>query len=241
MLRLMWALEHEPLELEPLTGPAAGVPCPRFMIIAIDGPAASGKSTVAKTLAAQLGSFFLDTGAMYRAVTLRALAASLELEDEDACGHLAERLELRFQEEGGILIDGEPGEPAIRSAEVNRGVSIVAAHPRVRRAVVAIQRAIARGGDVVAEGRDTTTVVFPEADHKFFLIASPEERGRRRAAQEGHPERAAQYAMDLARRDRMDSEREDSPLRQAEDAVRIDTDALSAEEVVAKMLEHVRP
>lgn len=209
------------------------------MIIAIDGPAASGKSTVAQQVAARLGLTFLDTGAMYRAVTLRAQAAGLDVEDGDACGALAERLELRFDAEGRVLIDGEPGEPAIRSAEVNQDVSAVAAHPRVRRAVVAVQRAIGRGSSIVAEGRDTTTVVFPEADHKFFLIASPEERGRRRAEQEGQPERAAQYARDLARRDELDSSRADSPLRQAEDAIRVETDALTADEVVERLLHHV--
>ena len=123
---------------------------------------------------------------------------------------------------------------------MNRDVSSVAAHPRVRRAVVAVQRAIGRGRSLVAEGRDTTTVVFPEAEHKFFMVASSEERGRRRAQQEGHPERAAQYARALARRDECDSSRADSPLRQAEDAIRVETDALTADEVVERLLSHVQ-
>ena len=210
------------------------------MIIAIDGPAASGKSTVAKRVAAQLGVPFLDTGAMYRAVTLRAQAAGIDPADGEACGALAERLELRFDEAGRILIDGEPGEPHIRGARVERDVSAVSAHSRVRRAVVAIQRAIGRGQSIVAEGRDTTTVVFPDAEHKFFLVASPDERGRRRAEQEGYPARAAQYALELARRDALDSSRADSPLREAPDAVRVDTDALTAEEVVERLLEQIQ-
>ncbi|MDA1264526.1 MAG: (d)CMP kinase [Planctomycetota bacterium] len=209
------------------------------MIIAIDGPAASGKSTVAQRVAAALGVRFLDTGSMYRAVTWRVQVRDLDVSDEDACGAVAEGLELTFDAAGRIQLDGEPGEPHIRSAEVNRDVSVVAAHPRVRRAVVAMQRAIARGYSVVAEGRDTTTIVFPEAEHKFFLIASPLERARRRAEQEGAPERTAQYVRDLARRDELDSTRADSPLREAEDAMRIDTDGRTVDEVVTQVLEHI--
>jgi cytidylate kinase len=210
------------------------------MIIAIDGPAASGKSTVARRVAEHLGARFLDTGSMYRAVTLRAQEQGLDLEDGQACGQMAEGLALSFDGRGEVLIDGEPGEPEIRSQAVNRDVSVVAAHPRVRRAVVAVQRAIARGQSVVAEGRDTTTVVFPEASHKFFLVASPLERARRRAEQEGAPEKAAQYARDLARRDELDAGRADSPLRQADDAVRIDTEGLTPEEVVGLVLAEIR-
>lgn len=209
------------------------------MIIAIDGPAGAGKSTVARRVAEALGIRFLDTGAMYRAVTLRAREAGLDPRDDGACGALAERLDLAFDEAGAIRIDGEPGEPHIRSEGVNRDVSDVSALPRVRRAVVAKQRALAGEGSLVAEGRDTTTVVFPDADHKFYLDASPEERARRRALQEGRPERRAELTQEMAERDRKDSSRVDSPLLCAEDAVRIDTDGLDLDGVVRRLLAHV--
>ena len=210
------------------------------MILAIDGPAASGKSTVARRLAAALGATFLDTGAMYRAVTLQALEQGIDPSDGERLGELAESLQLTFDREGRIRIDGRPGEPAIRSARVTGAVSLVAAHPRVRRAVVALQRALGRGADLVAEGRDTTTVVFPEADYKFYLVASPAERARRRALEEGEPERVEEYERELTRRDHLDSTRKDSPLREAPDAVRIDTDGLSVDQVVERILEEVR-
>ncbi len=216
-----------------------GTPLP--MIVAIDGPAASGKSTAAKRVAEALGALFLDTGAMYRAVTLRVLGEGLDPGDGDACGALAEELDLRFDRHGRIQVDGLAGEPGIRSEEVTRNVSRVAALPRVRRALVATQRAMARAGSVVAEGRDTATVVFPGAEHKFFLVASPEERGRRRATEEGRPERAAEYARDLAERDKLDITRDDSPLRQADTAVRIETDDLTVDQVVERLLAHIQP
>ncbi len=209
------------------------------MIIAIDGPAASGKSTVARALARHLHLTFLDTGAMYRAVTLGVLAEGLDPRDASACTHVAAITELAFDDQGRVLIDGQPGEPAIRSAEVTAAVSSVAAHPGVRAAIVPKQQAIAAVRGAVAEGRDTTTVVFPAADHKFFLIASPLERGRRRALELGEPERAAEYAAEIESRDRIDSNREHSPLRQAEDATRVDTDGLSPEQVCQLLLRHV--
>ena len=160
--------------------------------------------------------------------------------DADACSAIAAGLELGFDADGHVLIAGKPGEPAIRSSVVTGMVSFVAAHPGVRRAIVPKQREIAERSGVVAEGRDTTTVVFPNADHKFFLLASAGERARRRASEEGHPERAADIEIDIERRDRLDSERKDSPLRQAEDAVLIQTDASSPEEVLAEILKAVR-
>lgn len=211
----------------------------RRMIVAIDGPAASGKSTVARALAARLGLSFLDTGAMYRAVTVAALERGIDPADGEACARIASELDLRFDEEGRILIDGEPGEPRIRGPEVDAHVSVVAAHSSVRRALVPMQREAAAAG-AVAEGRDTTTVVFPAADHKFFLIASPSERARRRARQEGHPEREGEYARALERRDRLDSTRGDSPLRRGDDTELIETDGLAPEEVVDRLVARVR-
>lgn len=211
------------------------------MIIAIDGPAGSGKSTVARRLAAALGLTFLDTGAMYRAVTLAALERGVEPMDEAGCGELARLLRLEFDADGRIRIDGKPGEPAIRSDEVTRWVSAVSAHPRVRGAIVPQQRAQAdRGLGIVAEGRDIGTVVFPRADFKFFLTASAEERARRRSLEKHEPERFHEFLADIQRRDHHDSTRHDSPLKQANDARLVDTDDLGVDGVVAQLLEVIR-
>jgi len=211
------------------------------MIIALDGPAGVGKSSVARALARALDFFFLDTGAMYRAVTLVALERGLAPHDGEACAALARSLRLDFDAQGRIRIDGRAGEPAIRSSDVTAHVSEVSAHAGVREAIVAEQRALAeRSKGVVAEGRDTTTVVFPRATFKFYLDASPAERARRRARQEHALERVQEIQADLERRDRHDSSRAHSPLRAAEDAVRIETDGLELEGVVARILAHVR-
>jgi cytidylate kinase len=211
------------------------------MIIAMDGPAGAGKSTVARRVAAALGLTFLDTGAMYRAVTLAVLERGAQPDDADACAALARDLALDFDASGRIRIDGRPGEPEIRSERVTRLVSIVSAHPGVRRAIAARQRELGeRPPGVVAEGRDTTTVVFPDADHKFFLTASPEERARRRAAEEGTPERAGEIRRELERRDELDSRRAHSPLVRSPQAVLVDTDRLTVDEAVAAILAAVR-
>jgi len=214
------------------------------MIIAIDGPAGAGKSTVAKRVASELGSAFLDTGAMYRAVTLAVLEQGHHPSDAEACERVARALHFEFDDEGRILIDGSPGEPDIRSETVTLNVSAVSAHPGVRAAVVAEQRQIAallegtRG--VVAEGRDTTTVVFPNAGHKFFLNASKEERARRRAEQDGRIDDQQLIRADIERRDKLDTTRAHSPLVKAPDAIEIDGDDMSVEDVVGRILAEVR-
>ena len=208
------------------------------MIVAIDGPAGVGKSTVAKALAAALGLRVLDTGAMYRAVTWKALAEGVDVGDGGACGSLAEGIQLGFGAEG-IVIDGVGRESEIRSVEVDRAVSIVAAHSAVRAAIVPMQREIAVDG-AVAEGRDTTTVVFPQAEHRFFLAASAEERSRRRAAQRGGEESLQSILAEIERRDRLDSTRADSPLRRGEGVRVVETDGLDAAGVVAEMLAVIR-
>lgn len=208
------------------------------MIIAIDGPAGVGKSTVAKALAETLGLQVLDTGAMYRAITWKALEAGLDVADGKACAELAVATRLSFGEEG-IVVDGSLREREIRSPEVDRAVSVVAAHPALRAAIVPLQRHVALNG-AVAEGRDTTTVVFPEAEHRFFLSASPEERARRREGQRGGGESYESILAEIQRRDHMDSTRADSPLKKGEGVCVVETDGLEAAEVVASVLASIR-
>lgn len=211
------------------------------MIIAIDGPAGAGKSTVSRGLAKALGFLFLDTGAMYRAVALKVLESGADPHSETQCRAVAERHRLSFDSAGKILIDGTPGEPDVRSTRVEEIVSAVSAHPRVRAVIVARQREIANvAPGVVAEGRDTTTVVFPDATLKFFLNASASERARRKALQVGTPHEQARIEQDLHRRDTLDSTREHSPLLRAADARVIETDGHTPEQVIADMLAHVR-
>lgn len=211
------------------------------MIIAIDGPAGAGKSTVARRVARELGLVFLDTGAMYRAVTWCVLQQGLDPRGEADCARVAQTAVLTFDDDDHILIDGRAGEPHIRSREVTANVSAVSAHAAVRAAVVREQQAVAeRRGGLVAEGRDTTTVVFPRAEHKFFLIASSAERARRRATELGQPERVGEIQREIEARDHTDSTRAHSPLVRAPDAILIDTDGLDAEGVATSILGHVR-
>jgi cytidylate kinase len=212
--------------------------------IAIDGPAGAGKSTVARLVARRLGYLYIDTGAMYRALTLKAQEAGVDLEDPVALGELAGRTEVCLAGEGPdgqarVFLDGREVSTAIRSPEVSRGVSLVARVPEVRTALVAMQRRLAEAGGVVMDGRDIGTVVLPQAEHKFFLTASLTERARRRSADlmaQGYAGDVTQVAEEVARRDRLDSERQVSPLRQAEDAEPIDTTALTADQVVERIL-----
>jgi len=196
-------------------------------VIAIDGPAGSGKSTVARAVAHALGWSFLDTGAMYRAVTVEALDRGLDLTDEVALGELAESLTLTTLPR--VTVNGRDVEDEIRTDQVNAGVSIVAANPLVRRSMVSRQRELAAalpGGSVV-EGRDIATVVFPSATLKVFLTATLEERAQRRG-EEG--------VDSVARRDDADSTREASPLRQARDSYVLDTTGRSVDDVVEEII-----
>jgi 3-phosphoshikimate 1-carboxyvinyltransferase len=205
---------------------AVGPAAPRALLVAIDGPAGAGKSTVSTAVAKRLGVNRLDTGAMYRAVAALALERGTPPEDKDAVAALAAASTIEVGER--VTIDGRDVTGVIRSPEVGRAVSVVAANPEVRREMVARQRAWVRthGGGVV-EGRDIGSVVFPRAELKVYLTASPEERARRRhdEAPEG-----------VARRDRLDSTRDASPLREAEDAHRLDTTGRSVQDVVEEVL-----
>lgn len=216
------------------------------LIVAIDGPAGAGKSTVARMVARRLGLLFLDTGAMYRAVTWKALKEGLPLDDASAMTRLTRDTAITLVpgETGDrVLVDGQDVTDAIRTPEVTRNVSQVSAHPGVREVLVERQRELGQGGGVVAEGRDIGTVVFPQAPVKIFLVASPMERARRRAKDleaKGHTVDLDELAAEIARRDAYDSNRAVSPLKPAEDAVHVDTDNLSVEQVVDTILDIAR-
>lgn len=211
------------------------------MILAIDGPAGAGKSTVAKELARELGLTFLDTGAMYRAVTWIVLERGIDPHDEVACAAVSRSMRIDFDPTGRVRVDGRAGEPRIRDDDVTRAVSHVSAHPAVRRVVVPMQREEARRRNgVVAEGRDVGTVVFPAADFKFYLDASAEVRAERRAKEIGAPERYGEILLAIRERDRLDMTRADSPLVRADDAILVEADQMDAAAVVRAMLGRVR-
>jgi cytidylate kinase len=207
------------------------------LVVALDGPAGTGKSTVGRELARRLGLAHLDTGAMYRAVTWAVLRAGLDPADAEAVGALARRLRLEVGD-GTVLVDGVDATHDIRGAAVTAAVSTVSALPIVRAELRDRQRAWAaeRGGGV-AEGRDIGTVVFPDARLKVYLTASPEVRARRRAGELGAD--LDEVARDIARRDHADSTRADSPLAQADDAVVVDTSDLTPDQVVDRIVAHL--
>jgi cytidylate kinase len=203
------------------------------MVIAIDGPAGAGKSTVARAVAAELGITYLDSGAMYRCVALAALDAGIDPDDGAALGALAAGLEVSFDGRTVLLGDRDVS-AAIREPRVSAAASRVSVHAGVREAMVARQRELIAGADFVAEGRDIGTVVSPEAPLKVFLTASDEERARRRAAETGEDLESVLTAQ--RRRDARDEEREHGALRPAEDAVELDTTGLGLEEVVGRVV-----
>ncbi len=215
-------------------------------IITIDGPAGAGKSTVAKKLAHRLGIFYLDTGAMYRALTLKAIRGGIHLEDEQLLADLAKRTRIDFQNHSGgtkVFLDGEDVSEEIRSLEVTNKTFYIARAPAVRAVVVQRQKEIGARQSVVAEGRDVGTVVFPQAPHKFYLDADSEERFHRRIQElkdKGQVINEDRLKVEIQQRDQKDLTRQAGPLKKAEDAVVIDSTHLSAEEVVEEMLRHIQ-
>lgn len=207
------------------------------MVIAIDGPAGAGKSTVARAVAAEIGFTYLDSGAMYRCVALAAMEAGADLGDGEALGELAEGLQIGFDGRT-VLLGHRDVSREVRSPEVTAAASRVSVHPRVREALVSRQRQLIEAGRYVAEGRDIGTVVSPEAPLKIFLTASDEERARRRAAQTGEDFETVLAAQ--RRRDARDTEREHGALRAAEDAVELDTTGSSLQQVVGRVVALVR-
>jgi len=205
------------------------------MIVAIDGPAGAGKSTVARRLAERLGFRYLDTGAMYRALTWLALQRGLDLSDGARLGELARTHPVSFGDEGRVLVDATDVTAAIRRTQIDRMVPVVARHPPVREVMRVRQRELGEHGDVVIEGRDIGTVVAPTADVKVYLVADPTVRAQRRQAE--RPEIGSDaLATDLRLRDQSDAAR----MRPAEDALLIDTTQLAVEDVVERICELVR-
>jgi len=215
-------------------------------IVVIDGPAASGKSTTARMAAKALGWLYLDTGAMYRAVTVKVLRQQIQLDDKAAIARLAEQVVIRLEpgEKGArVFLDGDEISEAIRTPDVDRAVGPVCEIASVRERMVALQRLIGKNGALVAEGRDMGTVVFPEAPLKFYMNASIEARARRRMADQeakGLTVDLNALMADIAERDRRDSSRQHSPLKPAEDAIFIDTTEMTIEDQVAVIVNKVK-
>ena len=216
------------------------------MIVAIDGPAATGKSTSAKLVAQKLGFTYMDTGAMYRCVTLSVLRNHIALADEEALQLLIQEMDIHFDKTDDKLVvclNKEDVSTLIRKPEVTSHVSAVSALPQVRNHMVAIQRKIAKNQDCVIEGRDIGTIVFPKADVKFFLVADDIVRAKRRQLDLkaiGEEKTIDELVEEIRRRDRFDSERSHSPLKKADDAIEVDTSQLTIDEQVDFMVNKVR-
>jgi cytidylate kinase len=216
--------------------------------IAVDGPSGAGKSTVGHALAGRIGATFVDTGLMYRALTLAALERGIDVDDGPALGMLAADCAIEVERPGAahphrletVRLDGRDVTDEVRTPRVDRAVSAVSRHAEVRDAMVAVQRGAAERGDTVMVGRDIGTVVLPDATLKVFLIATPEVRAGRRAVEMGAPERYHEYLAEIERRDAADSEREVAPLRQADGALVLDTGDLEVDECVAAIVARLR-
>ncbi|HDR6309781.1 TPA: (d)CMP kinase [Bacillus cereus] len=210
--------------------------------IAIDGPAAAGKSTVAKVVAKKLSYVYIDTGAMYRAITYAALEQKVDIENEEQLMEVVKNVKIEFQQGENtqlVFLNGQDVSEVIRTPEVTNRVSIVAKHRLVREEMVRRQQELAEKGGVVMDGRDIGTHVLPDAEVKIFMLASVEERAERRHLEnmnKGFDSNLEQLKEEIAQRDKLDSEREVSPLKKADDALELDTTSLSIEEVVQKIM-----
>jgi cytidylate kinase len=223
----------------------------RPVVVTIDGPAGAGKSTVAKQLARTLGYRLLDTGAIYRAVALVAQRRGVAWHDAAACADIARALDIRFDFVGGggaeaknhVFVAGEDVSASIRAPDISQGASQVSAHPPVRAALLDLQRRLGAGGGVVVEGRDTGTVVFPDAQAKFFLTASEQERARRRIAElraTGAQVDELATLREIQERDQRDASRDVAPMKPAADATMVDSSTQTIEEVVESLAAVVR-
>jgi len=216
------------------------------IIVAVDGPSGAGKSTIGKMLARTLKALYIDTGAMYRAVALAALEAGIDTAEQEAVAQVARRSRIALQGEPAklrVMLDDRDVTDLIRTDEVTRASSVISAIPEVRRILVERQREMGREGSVVMDGRDIGTVVFPQADFKFFLTAKPEKRALRRFEEESERSSGASYRAtleDIIVRDERDSTRSHSPLTPAPDAILIDSTDLSIDQVLERMLEEIR-
>ncbi|MDF2839345.1 MAG: cytidylate kinase [Clostridia bacterium] len=213
-----------------------------YKVIAIDGPAGAGKSTIAKLVAERINYTYIDSGAMYRALTLKILDSNIDLGDTDAIVEISEKVDIDFENKS-IYLDGEAVDKQIREERINKNVSTVAAIPEVRKNIVALQRKISYGKNVIMDGRDVGTVIFPNAFLKFFITASLEERARRRYLEilsTGKTADLQDIKSQIEQRDYVDTHRADSPLIQADDAILIDTLGQSIEEGVQELMKYIR-
>lgn len=210
----------------------------RFQI-AVDGPAGSGKSTVSKIVARRLGILYIDTGAMYRAITLKALRDSINIDDEEAISNLCEKLDIDFRD-NSIFLNGENVDREIRENIVSQNVSQVSSYRLIRERMVALQRKLAEEHFVIMDGRDIGTVVFPQAKYKFYLDAPLEIRAKRRLKELKDDLSLDEMIEEIKARDKLDMEKEIGPLKKAEDAIIIETENLGIEEVVEEIIKRVR-
>ncbi|HEY6872039.1 MAG TPA: (d)CMP kinase [Geobacteraceae bacterium] len=219
---------------------------PKGLIVAIDGPSGAGKSTITRLLSQRLGYLHIDTGAMYRAVALAVKRAGVSADDEEALARLCQGVEIGFVRTDGccrVLLNGEDVSAAIRTPDISMLTSRVSAKKPVRDIMVRLQQELGRDGGVVLEGRDIGTVVFPDADVKFYLSASAQERGKRRYLElkaKGEDVSLERTIAEVEQRDRQDAQREHAPLRRADDALDVDSTGLSIEEVLALMEEKIK-
>ena len=212
------------------------------MIIAVDGPAGAGKSTISKLIAKKLNINYIDTGAMYRAVTYKCLSEGVDVKNEEAVIEVAKRTDIDFRD-NNIYLDSKIVNEEIRTREVSANVSDVAKIKEVRYLMVDVQREIGTRNDVILDGRDIGSYVFPNADYKFFLVATPEERGRRRykeLCEKGFEGTLEEIIKDIEKRDEIDSNREFAPLKKADDAIEIDTTGLGIDEVVEAVVSKIK-